>query len=902
MGSTTQKKLEEIIFDKKNMMTDEAISDAEKISIYRNLLADGRSHIQELNNNKYDSRSAVNLLAWFVDQLLIIAWRADIKNEGNISLIAVGGYGRAELHPCSDIDILILHENKISSTANEQIGKFIRFLWDIGLEIGHSVRTIKECLSQAKNDVTIITNLTENRLIYGDSSLYKELNKKIYELNSWSSKRFFEEKYKEQTARHLRYGETAYNLEPNIKESPGGLRDIQMILWIAMRHYSVQTFDELVTLKILSKEECITLKESQEFLWQLRNNLHYIAGRREDRLLFDHQRILASEFGLSDTQDSLAVEKLMKRYYRTVKEVSLLNEILLQFLEEEIFSAKKKNKIVAINRRFQTNGDYLEVVNADVFKRRPFALLELFLILEHHPEIKGVRAETIRLIRENLHRIDNNFRNDIANRSLFMDIMRQPHGITHELRRMNTYGVLGAYLPVFGKIVGQMQHDLFHVYTVDEHSLFVLRNLRRLTVPEFSKELPHASELITQLTKPERLYIAALFHDIAKGRGGDHSVLGEVEVKKFCHTHSLSEYDTRFIGWLVKNHLKMSWTAQRQDTSDPDVIREFSRIVGDQEHLDNLYLLTISDMRGTSPKVWSDWKQHLLKQLYDSTSRYLARGEENEIDLKQHIEDRQQGALEILNPDANSRELIYTLWDQLHPNYFIYHEAQTIAWHAETLSGNTTEDYPVVSLKHHRESGGTEILVYTPLEDNLFLTLTSTLSKLGLSIVHARIHTSRNGYALDTFIVFKINGEPINDEDEIKKLQGSIKDHLLADRKEIGKTQVRLPRQLKQFPIETRVSFSLAPNKKTTIMEVRAQDRPGLLSLVAESLLHCKVTILAAKISTYGERAEDIFFIVDSNKAPLNDADQQKCLESEVLENIKGDNEESITLSSEIKF
>ena len=756
----TQKKLKDLLSDNQEKL-EQSGRGSEQISIYKNVLSEGRDFIRELHFNHEYNGPTVRLHAWFIDQLLCLAWKIVCDNSSKISLIAVGGYGRGELHPASDIDILILHDTKIDNVLNESIEKFIRFLWDIGLEVGNSVRTIKECTAQAKNDVTIFTNLLETRLICGDDGLFTILDKKIHGLKHWSSTKFFTEKYNEQTARHLRYGETAYKLEPNIKESPGGLRDIQMILWIAMRHYSVRTFDELVALEILSKEENEILVTSLEYLWKLRNSLHYLAGRKEDRLLFDHQRMLASEFGYSDTQDSLAVEKLMKQYYRTVKDVSLLNEILLQFFEEEIFTRKKNNKITSINRRFQVNSGYLEVVNNNVFERWPFALLELFLILEHKPEIKGVRAGTIRLVRANLYRIDSKFRKDIASKSLFMDIMRQPHGITHELRRMNAYGVLGAYIPAFGKIVGQMQHDLFHVYNVDEHSIFVLRKLRRLTVAEFSSELPHASEIISRLTKPDRLYIAALFHDVAKGRGGDHSVLGENEAKKFCQAHDLSDYDTRFICWLVRNHLKMSWAAQKRDITDLDVIREFTRAVGDQEHLDNLYLLTIADMRGTSPKVWNEWKGHLLRQLYDATSRHLARGEEAGADIQEHVENRRQGASELLTLKDNEKVIVDNYWQQLHPNYFISHEAQVIAWHTITIALRSAADFPVVAAKYNPKSGGTEILIYTPQKENLFVILTSALAQLGLSIVQARIHTTTHGFSLDTFVVFNRNVKPV---------------------------------------------------------------------------------------------------------------------------------------------
>ena len=462
----------------------------------------------------------------------------------------------------------------------------------------------------------------------------------------WPSPKFFAAKLAEQRARHARFEDTAYNLEPNIKEGPGGLRDIQIIAWVTQRHFGSARLHDLVALEFLTEKEYRTLERGRRLLAQLRCGLHYLAERREDRLLFDHQRTLATDMGFRDKSGIRAVELFMKRYYRNVKELALLNEILLQHFQEAILQ-RGKAKIRPLNRRFQAHGDFLEVTRRNVFERAPFALLELFLVLQQHPELKGVRAATIRLLRENLHRINTRFRNDLACRSLFMEILRQPRGITHELRRMNAYGVLGAYLPVFGRIVGQMQHDLFHVYTVDAHTLFVVRNLRRFTVPDYRHEFPLASELIQHVVKPERLFLAGLFHDIAKGRGGDHSELGEHEVISFCRRHGLSDYDTRFIAWLVRRHLLMSHVAQREDIHDPEVVLRFARQVGDAERLDHLYLLTVADMRATSPSVWNVWKDRLLTELHAATLRVLRRGLATPMDVEARIAGLQAEAQQL---------------------------------------------------------------------------------------------------------------------------------------------------------------------------------------------------------------------------------------------------------------
>jgi len=617
----------------------------------------------------------------------------------------------------------------------------------------------------------------------------------------------------------------------------------------------------------------------RNLLWKVRDGLHHLANRREDRLLFDYQRALARQFGYRDRLGILAVELFMKRYYRTIKELSLLNEILLQHFQEALLW-RGRARIRPINRRFQDHNGYLEARGPRVFERAPYALLELFLIMQQRP-LKGVRADTIRLVLANLHRIDAKFRRDLACRTLFMEIMRQPRGITHELRRMNAYGVLGAYLPAFGRIVGQMQHDLFHVYTVDQHSLFVLRNLRRMTIPEHRHELPFASELIEKIVKPERLYLAGLFHDIAKGRGGDHSVLGEQEVESFCRLHNLSDYDTRLICWLVRQHLLMSATAQREDISDPDVVQHFAEQVGDQERLDNLYLLTVADMRGTSPVVWNTWKGRLLAQLYSATAQSLRRGIATPHDIEAHIADLRRDTLALLKRQHVSPELATHFWANLEPDYFLRHDADSLAWHARVIARTSSADLPVVATRYSAEVGGSEFLFYAPDREDLFSIVTGGFDRLNLSIVDARVHTLRNGFALDTFVVLDSAGESISEPRALKHLGEVMRQQLVDPKPGRDLIQARLPRTLAQFPIDTRVHFTNAPNKSVTIMEVTAQDRPGLLYQVALALKHCDVNLVTAKVATYGERAEDIFFINTRGRVPLGPA-QERCLADEI--------------------
>jgi len=867
-----------------------ALSISDKpLPLFRAALKSGRDLLEKQHTENAVAPQIVAAQAWLIDQLLIAAWGlhlALLPSEQALSLIAVGGYGRGELHPASDIDLMLLTEKE----QHEQIGgfaeTFVRFLWDMGLEVGHSVRSIRDCVQLAKKDITVATNIMEARLLYGDQRVFDKMQRVTSPPKVWPSRKFFSAKWQEQIDRHLRFEDTAYDLEPNIKEGPGGLRDIQMIAWVTQRHFNTSSLHDLVPLDFLREEEYRALMRGRNFLWQIRNGLHYLSGRREDRLLFDHQRMLAKQLGYIDKPGGLAVEQFMKRYYRTVKELSLLNEILLQHFQEAIL-ARGAASIKPINRRFRSRNNFIEVVSDKVFERSPYAILELFHILQQQSALKGVRAHTIRLVRANLDRIDRDFRKDLGCRSLFMEIIRSPVGITHALRRMNAYGVLGAYIPAFGRIVGQMQHDLFHVYTVDEHLLFVVRNLRRFTISEHQHEFPLASSLIKHLVKPERLYLAALFHDIAKGRGGDHSVIGEKVVRGFCKLHGLSDYDCHFICWLVHNHLMMSWTAQRQDIHDPDVVLEFARKTGNQERLDNLYLLTVADIRGTSPKVWNAWKGRLLSELYAATTRIFHRGFATPFDVKAQIQDLQNEALTLIRDRKLPDGLIKTYWQQLDNQYFLRYDAQSLAWHVETIASSSAADFPIVATHYNPDIGGSEFFIYTPDREYLFVVQTGGFDQMNLSIVDARIHTTRNGFALNTFVVLDSDGEPVRDRKLLSDMQQTMRQQLLNPHEVRDIRMVRLPRRLKHFPIETKVNFSAAVNGQQTIMEVVAQDRPGLLYQVARALQHCHVDLVTAKISTYGERAEDIFFLTDLERRPIVDKTQLECLATQVYENLK---------------
>ncbi|HLD13184.1 MAG TPA: [protein-PII] uridylyltransferase [Burkholderiales bacterium] len=855
------------------------------LPLFRSTLRAGRAALRERFLADRNADYLVHALAELTDALLVRAWtlhREKYPARSPMAFIAVGGYGRGELHPHSDIDLLLLTARDDADDTRAFAENLLRFLWDMGLEVGHSVRTLKQCVQESKKDITVATNLMESRLLEGDGALYTKLREQTHSQRLWPSKKFFAAKWKEQIERHRRFDDTAYNLEPNIKEGPGGLRDIQMIAWVTQRHFDTASLHDMVPHGFLSEAEYRTLMRGRHFLWKVRAGLHYLAERHEDRLLFDHQRALAAQFGFHERRGGLAVERFMKQYYRTIKELSLLNEILLQHFQEEILSPSRA-RIKPVNRRFQTRHGFLEVTHPKTFERYPFALLELFLVLQQHADIKGVRAGTIRRVRANLRRINAKFRRDLACRSLFMEILRQPRGVTHELRRMNAYGVLGAYLPAFGRVVGQMQHDLFHVYTVDQHTLFVLRNVRRFSVPKFRHEFPLASELMQRLVKPERLYLAALFHDIAKGRGGDHSTLGEQDAGEFCRQHLLSDYDTRFIQWLVRQHLVMSQTAQRQDITDPDVVQQFAQQVGDQEHLDNLYLLTVADMRGTSPIVWNAWKGRLLSQLHSATTRLLRRGVGEPIDREAHVADLKREALTHLEAGEPPVERVERFWADLDADYFLPYDAESLAWHARTLANASAAELPLVATRWSPDLGGSEFLVYAPDREDLFSVLTAGFDRLNLSIVDARIHSLRNSFALDTFVVLDHAGQAVTDMRALTQLQQAMRAQLLDPQPGRDPRGAPLTRALKQFPLETRVHFSPSPKGHLTILEVVAQDRPGLLYQVALALAHCHVNLVAAKVSTYGERAEDVFFVNTRSGQALTDTAQMQCLETEIL-------------------
>jgi [protein-PII] uridylyltransferase len=821
-----------------------------------------------------DVEELVRDRARLVDIALRAAWKSHAgRYAEDLALVAVGGYGRGELHPCSDIDIMVLLPKSDSADWQPDIERFLALLWDIGLEVGHSVRSIDDCQRESLADISVATTLFEARLLAGPESLFAGMRRALAPDRLWSSQDFFEAKVKEQTERHHRYFDTAYNLEPNVKSSPGGLRDIQTIGWVAKRHFGTETLDELIAHGFLTREELRKLKAGQKFLWKVRFGLHVLTGRREDRLLFDYQIKLAKLFGYEDASFTLAVEQLMQKYYRTVMDVSLLNEMLLQLFREAILTQSAAP--LPINARFQIRNDYLEVTHPDVFARHPSALLELFVLLQQNPQLRGVRAETIRLIGTHVNLIDEEFRQNPRHHRLFMEILCAPVGVTHELRRMNLYGVLGRYIPAFGRVVGRMQYDLFHAYTVDAHTLFVVSNLRRFAMPKFNDEFPAMSQIMQSLPRQELAYLAALFHDIAKGRGGDHSELGAVDAEAFCLEQGLGRYEARLVAWLVRNHLILSITSQKKDISDPEVIRDFAQRVGDQTHLDYLYVLTVADVRGTNPKLWNAWKARLIEEFYERTKRALRRGLETPVDQEELVRDTQASAREKM-PEL-SAEQIERVWSQWTEAYFLRYSPEEIAWHTTLLAARPTEaDKPLVAIRQLSERGGTAVLTYTPRRLHSFARTTAVLDQMGLNVVDARLILNANGFSLETYVVLEDSGGVINEPSRIAEIERGLGRALKAPEDAPLAVTRRAPRQVRMFSTPTQVNFSLDARNHRTILELVAADRPGLLSEVGKVFRAERVAINGAKIMTVGERAEDVFYITETDGSQLQEPSFQR--------------------------
>ncbi|WP_341936594.1 [protein-PII] uridylyltransferase [Marinimicrobium sp. C2-29] len=866
-----------------------ALAEQPLITVFKDAIAAANYQFDARFREGEDIRTLIHERALFIDCILHYAWHQHEWPRG-ISLEAVGGYGRCELHPHSDTDLLVLAASQSTlRQCQSQIEQLLTFLWDIGLEIGHSVRTLEDCVAYARDDITVATNLMESRTLVGDESLRMHLLQETAPDRLWPADEFFRAKWHEQIERHQKYNDTEYNLEPNIKNAPGGLRDIQMIGWVAKRYFQVRTLRQLEGKGFFTEEEFSLLQSGEEFLWRVRYGLHLIAGRAEERLLFDHQRELAAMFGYKDNSENLAVEQFMHTYYRLVMSLRELNDVLLQFLHEVILQRGVNKNVTALNERFQLRDRYIEAAHIYVFEEKPSALLEIFVLMAQHPEIEGVRASTIRLMRENRHLIDDEFRRNPENTQLFMKLFQYPDGLVEQLKRMSRYGILGLYLPEFGLVTGQMQHDLFHIYTVDAHTLKVMQNMCDFLQPEAKEDFPIAAHIMKRLPKPELLYVAGLYHDIAKGRGGDHSILGAVDAEDFCLRHGLSPRETRLVAWLVEQHLFMSTVAQKQDISDPDVIHNFALIVGDQQRLDYLYALTVADINGTNRELWNTWRASLMRQLYLETKRALRRGLENNIDKHELIEETQESALRKLARKHIDADTAWALWSDMGEEYFLRESPLDIAWHSEAMIQHQ-DDSPLILIKKttSRElEGATQIFVRSKGRKNAFAAVATALDQLNLSIQDARIYNSNTGYTVDTFFVLNQDGEPLGDDPAVlERIKRELMEELRLADDYSEVIRRRTPRRLKHFTMPTRTHLSNDMISGYTALEVISPDRPGLLACIGRIFLQFNVQLQNAKIATLGERVEDVFFITDAEGEPLSDPALCEALQREICEQL----------------
>lgn len=850
------------------------------IKVFKDAINGVNAHFDRRYEEGEDIRFLVAERATFIDLILHYAWHRYAWGD-DVCLIAVGGYGRRELHPHSDIDLLVLLANDAGNRYQEEIQSFITLLWDIGLEIGSSVRTLDECVAIAKQDITVATNLMEARRLAGNDRLRDQLQTLTGPDYMWPLGEFYRAKFEEQVQRHKKHNFTECNLEPNVKNSPGGLRDIQTIHWVAKRYYGVQTLRQLEGQSFFTEQEFGLLRNGEALLWRVRYGLHKMARRAEERLLFEYQRELAKQFGYKDNERGLAVEQFMHEYYRTVLALRELNDILLRILDERIH--EKENKVavtpsetVQLSADFQLRDHYIGVTHNRVFDERPAALMEIFVRMCEDSSIKGVQSQTIRLIREKRALVDEKFRQDPEIRAQFLRMFKIEKGLVPQLKRMKRYGILGRYLPAFGKITGQMQHDLFHRYTVDAHTLLVMQNIRRFRNASAEQDFPLAANIIKNLPQPELLYIAALFHDIGKGRGGDHSQLGAEDAELFCQEHGLNARETRLVRWLVEKHLLMSYVSQKKDISDPDVIHKFAQQVGDTTHLDYLYLLTVADMCGTNPEIWNSWRASLMRQLYTETKLALRRGLENPVDLKEVVEENRNNALAALVEKGVSEAEARAIWAEMRDDYFVREGVKDIVWQTEAILRHNSEE-PLILIRdseHQPWQGATQIFVRVKDVNNVFVAASTALAQLGLNIQDARIYSSKRGYTIDTFYVLDENYQPLgNDPAKLAVVHKALADELSLVDQYSEIVRRRTPRLLKQFATPTRTSIHNAPNSNVTALEVISPDRPGLLATIGRIFMEFGVQLQNAKISTLGERVEDIFFITDANKEPLTDPD-----------------------------
>ena len=798
----------------------------------------------------------------------------------DIAIIAVGGYGRAELFPFSDIDLLVLTTDACSENTEtqEKISAFVTELWELRLTVGASVRSVSSFLSEAANDVSIATTYLESRCLWGNTELYRQSRQPFME--TLDARRFFRDKMLELARRHQKFEDTPYSLEPNLKESPGGLRDLQVFLWCAQAAGVAESVTDMKTAGLITEREMHTLMACSRHLETLRISLHLITKRAENRLLFDVQEELAKSLGYTETQQLRPSEALMKRYYLNAKAVVQMSVIQLQAIADRLFGSYDKVTPVPLERAFVARGDEMDIVTDDVFETDPNAILRLFYVYHSHPELTRLSTRLLRALWHASPNIDEAYRHNPIHQQTFLDILRMPKGTYHSLKLMNMWDVLGRFLPPFRQIVGQMQHDLYHIFTVDQHTLRAVRNIRRFARSEFAHEYPFCAQIMSELPDNWRLTLAGLYHDIGKGLGGQHSDIGAEKVTHFCQTFGLTQATTEFVSFLVREHLTMSQTAQKKDISDPDVVRSFLEVVKTKERLDALYLLTVADIRATSPKVWTPWKAQLLEALYRATLAMMT-GEDSAVSTEHTLIERKTRALDLLGTQVSDADR-EAFWQELNVVYFMRHTPEEIAWHTQTLAQHIRTPNPIVEIKRSERMGGILILLYLPDRKDLFLRAVAALGKSGLSVIDARVHTTHHGWALDTFLV-----TDRYERDDPEMLDAKIRKDLLtlltSDKPLPAAPKGKLSRRSKHFPTRTMVTTVPDESGRAWILNVICTDRPGLLYSISEVLARYGINLQTARIATLGERAEDVFLI---DSPTLYDDEILLKLEADLVETI----------------